>query len=207
MLNLFPYLWLRMASFAAASLLALASYASAEPIMLASVRIDTRSGHQPGDGTGRFLLSFPRRATLFEDNALSPDSAGKVFRAHASTEPDFVPFAIRATNGRPDFIEWLLIGGSGGGGVGHGSEASLFELPGAAPDFAGFRLTSLTLEVEEFTIVRPTPNFEEFTMKSRLSVFGEPHPSPIPEPATLSLFGAGLVAMRLTSRSRSRRRR
>jgi hypothetical protein len=177
---------------------------SAEPVVIASIAIDSQGGFpvEFENGNARFTLGmFPVSSVqLFSDRTISAASVGTTLVANGGNDADFPEIARQMTNGRGNYIEWIFgPSAGGGGGVGAASEGALFNLPAGIPDFRGFVLNSLTLRVDAFSS-GPDPNepgFARHSFQGRLAVVGTGafDPSPVPEPATLTLVTTGVFGL------------
>ena len=112
-----------------------------------------------------------------------------------TSDPNFAPLAALLTNGRTDFVTYLLKSGPFAGAVGHTeSEQSFFHL--SSVDFQGFVLDSISFRLDQLSLG------SDFHIRGLIIVEGPP----VPEPTTLILLGTGLlIVMGCGWRRRSQR--
>jgi hypothetical protein len=126
---------------------------------------------------------------------LHKSDVGKTFITTPTSDPNFAPLAALLTNGRTDFVTYLLKSGPFAGAVGHTeSEQSFFHL--SSVDFQGFVLDSISFRLDQLSLG------SDFHIRGLIIVEGPP----VPEPTTLILLGTGLlIVMGCGWRRRSQR--
>jgi PEP-CTERM motif len=173
------------------------SLASADPIAIVSLPIDFGAGISPQLPISKagFEVTIHGSVHLFRNVPITEATVGQTLIANASTDSQFSAFAAFATNGIPNITHFDFVTPGGIGSIGADSEAALFRLPAPAVDFHGFTLSSVQLQVNDFSLT--TINGAPFRfLHGQLSVFGEGASQTVtPEPASVMLLSIGGIAL------------
>jgi hypothetical protein len=129
-------------------------------------------------------------STVFDTLLTSSSDVGTEFFISSATDSGFNGFTSVITNGSDDVISMWMRHPDFGGGLGAGPfESQAF---GTAPDFAGYTVDMLGLDVIalNFDYERsPGDTFVSGTLN--FNVYG----TPVPVPAAIYLLGAGFVGL------------
>ncbi|HEX8311966.1 MAG TPA: hypothetical protein VF614_11650 [Chthoniobacteraceae bacterium] len=146
--------------------------------------------------------SMPRYR-LFEDLLLTPEDVGKSFTANALTDTDFEVFRVLVTDGIDDGFGYVVEETPRGGGSGHSwTEANLFKAgskifglgtfssvgPLSGPDYAGYQITEVVLQVTNFTI-QSSGGSSSIRFDGVATIIA----APVPELTATTMLGTALV--------------
>jgi hypothetical protein len=140
------------------------------------------------------------RDVIFDGVSFTTASAGTTYRATAASDPDFLNFVARLTDGHPDVLytvqrfeaadasqEWRQLADAY-------PEGTRIFGEGAPDDLAGYSISAMTLKLDSFTIEPSDLNgYLRYRGATTVTIEG----TPLPEPSTVAaVAGAAILALR-----------